>query len=399
MDSMQKKPSKSVHTVLAQITHWRESQKGRFGFAEILTPDCPTKQAFFGISEHQTEPELNESFECSIKLVGGRWRVVRMASDEPPPVLELAGTVVELMAQGKRPAWKVQLHTAEGDVRFAQLSDKCLDAVHLLWLEPGAQISVRVALPAQGVGDVEALLTPTASSVLDPGSEHPAQGYLALAQQNWTVDGDKQPKAIRFALHVPGAKGWPSIWVTPGVLRSQGIRSVEKVSLAQAFNQQGAHEHLEHAALVLQTGDAEDMAELVIDVVRLGVKFDARQQRWSFQRLRAPLSLREPEEDGECVDWVQARVCGVEEQTPVNNKEDGLEPAAEKLTRPQATRVSMAINDPRLGRGEVKGFLPTESVRHAALEEGVQTIVRLVSKKTYWNIKALHRSTPKREGV
>ncbi|MBX8554318.1 hypothetical protein K5D43_07470 [Pseudomonas cichorii] len=396
---MQKPPSLPTVTVQARITRWRESEKGRYGLAEILTPDSPTEKAFFAISEHQTEPELDESFECLIRLVSSRWRVVRMACDEPPPVLELSGTVVELLEQRGLPAWKVRLELADGEVRYARLPSKCLDSAYLVWLEPGEQVRVRVTLPSQGLGEVEALLGPTASSTLAPDTDHPAKGYLAVALQDWHADGEKKPKSLRFALCVPGAGAWPLIWVKPSFLRSQGIRSVERVSLKEGFDLEAAHERLEDAAMVLQAGDREELADLVVDVIRMEVVFDARALRWSFQRLRAPLSLREPEEDGESVDWVRACVCGIEDKTPVTNKEDGLEPAAESVTRTPTTRISMEINDPRLGRGRVNGFLSVDIVRQAALDEGVQTIVRLVSNKSYWNIKALHRSTPRRDDV
>jgi len=155
---------------------------------------------------------------------------------------------------------------------------------------------------------------------------------------------------------------------------------------------------LDDAAIVLQSGKPEELASLVLDAIRVELRFDARRQAWGVERFRAPLSLREPKEDGETIDWVHARVCELH-QNKNDRREDDDERDVDKVAREPALKIWMDIDDRRLGRGKVSGFMSVQKIRQAGLEEGVKAVVTLVSRKPYWNIKMLHRSTPKREGV
>lgn len=391
---MPKNTSSSTTPVEALITHWRDSERGRYALATILTPDAPAEKAFFAVNEHATEPKLNESFECSIRLVRDRWRVVEMAGDEPPQELDLWGTVLERTDAPGLPAWEVQLNLDNGEKRVARLSSKRLNEVNLAWVDDGALVRVRVELPVKGSSQILALLEPTATSVLASDADHPASGYLAVPRKEWHADDAVESKSLPFALHVPGAGAWPLLWVKPSELRKQGIRAVESFSLGEPFSFDYVEYRVAAAATVLQSGTPEELASLVVEAIRVELRFDARRQAWSFKRLRAPLSLREPEEDGETIDWVQAQVCEVHQG--VKDDDDDEARTADKVAREPALRISMEIEDRRLGRGKVNGFMPVTKIRQAGLEEGVKTVVTLVARKPYWNIKVLHRSTPKR---
>lgn len=392
-------PDSSAVAVNALITSWRDSDKGRYGLATILTPDAPVEKAFFAVNEHATEPELNESFECSIGLVRGRWRVVKMACDQPPQVLELSGTIVELLDAPGLPAWTVRFQVEEGEQRFARLGSKLLNEVNLAWVDNGTPVRIRVALPTKGDGLIQALMEPTAASTVAADTEHPARGYLAVPRRDWHADGQNDPKALPFALHIPGTGAWPLLWVKPGELRKQGICAVNSVSLCEPFSAAHAERQLESAAVVLQMGEPEELMNLVVEAIRVSLRFDARRQAWSLERLRSPLSLREPEEDGETVDWVRARVGAVHQIEKDKDKKDGGEQDVDKVAREPASRIWMEIDDRRLGRGKVSGFMSEHTIHQAGLEEGVKAIVSVVARKSYWNVKVLHRSTPKREGV
>jgi len=397
---MPKTPTPSTISVNALITSWRDSERGRYGLATILTPDAPAEKAFFAINEHVTVPVLNESFECSIGLVRGRWRVVKMTCDQPPQVLELTGVIVELLEAPGLPMWKVQLEPGDGEQRFARLGSKLLNEVNLAWVDDGTPVRVRVELPAKGDGEILALLEPTAASVVASDADHPAKGYLAVSRKDWHADDQNDPKSLPFALHVPGTGAWPLLWVKPSELRKQGICSVASVPLSEPFNAVYVERVLDDAAIVLQSGGPEALANLVLEAIRVALHFDARRQAWRLERLRAPLSLREPEEDGETIDWVQAQVCELHQL----KKDDDGERNVDKGSKDPAWKIWMDIDDRRLGRGKVSRIMPAQTVRQAGLEEGVKAIITLVSRKPYrgkpyWDIKVLHRSTPKREGV
>lgn len=385
---MPKAPTPSAISVNALITRWRDSERGRYGLATILTPEAPAEKAFFAINEHATEPELNESFECSISLVRGRWRVMKMACDQPPQLLELSGVVVGLLEVPGLPTWEVQLQLGDGERRFARLGSKLLNDVNLAWVDDGMPVRVRVELPARGDGQIQALLEPTAVSALASDAGHPARGYLAVSRKDWHADDQDDPKSLPFALHVPGTGAWPLLWVKPKELRTQEVRSIASVPLSEPFSAVYMERALDDVAIVLQSGKPEALASLVLEAIRVEIRFDARRQAWRLERLRAPLSLREPEEDGETIDWVQARVCELHQN---KKADDGA--------RDPEWRIWMDIDDRRLGRGKVSGFIAAQTVRQAGLEEGVKAVVTLVSRKRYWNIKVLHRSIPKRESV
>lgn len=396
---MPKSPTSSVISVNALITNWQENEIGRYGLATILTPDAPAGMAFFAVNEHETEPELNKSFECLISLVRGRWRVVKMACDQPPQELELSGIVVELLDAPGLPVWKIQLTLGDGELRFARLGSKPLSDVNLAWVDDGTAVRVRVVLPVKGDGQIQVLLEPTAASVVAHDADHPAKGYLAVPRKDWHTDDQVAPKSLPFALRVPGTGAWPLLWVKPSDLREQGIRAVNSVPLSKPFSEAYAERLLDDAANVLQWGTPEELARLVLEAIRVEPRFDARQQAWRLKRLRAPLSLREPGEDGEAVDWVQALVCELYPGKKDDNKEDEGERNVDQVAKEPAVKISMDIDDRRLGRGKVSGFMSAQKIKQAGLEEGVKAIVTLVSRKTYWNINVLHRSTPKRESV
>lgn len=392
-------PSPSTIPVNALISCWRDSEKGRYGLATILTPDAPADLAFFATNEHATEPELNVSFECSIDLVRGRWRVVKMACDLPPQVLDISGTVVELLDSPGLPAWKVELNFENGERRFAQLGSKSLNAVNLAWVDNGTLVRVQVELPAKGEGRIQSLLAPTAALVLAADADHPASGYLAVPRRTWDIADQEQPKALPFALQLNSTGAWLLLWVKPSELRKQGIRAVSCVSLSEPFVVDCANSALVAASAILQSGMPEELENLVLSVIRVELRFDARRDAWTLARLRAPLSLREPKEEGEAVHWVQAQICAINPDKQPDQREGNDATSAEKVQTERPWRIWMSIDDYRLGRGQVSGFLTPQIVNQASLEEGVQVVVTLMSRESYWNVKQLHRSTPKREDV
>lgn len=382
--------------VSVRIDKWLDGKYGPYAYANVLTPDAPSTQALFSRKKFKTEPALGVPFDCHIDMDKGRWRVVAVASEPEPVEKELRGYVESSVGRGYDRSWIIKL-AAESGSGHATLTTKVLRAARFAHVECGQELTFIALSSDEREWVITSLLSPKVAEVVDASNAE--DRYLAFAISTWRDEG--AARDLMVAVHVPPSKLWPLVYVKPYLLTNQSIRCVYAADLCDADTVVDASGHLSDAAQTLQCGTADELADLSICCLQITLKWEAR-QRWCVDRLIAPLSLREPEK-GEIIEWVMAKV------TTVPTAEPELEPAETSIddtevpdTSPAVTKsvpVWMTIDDPRIGRGRVSGFLKTELIAAAGLAEGVQTVVSLMGKPPYWNIKVLHRSIPLREDV
>ena len=382
--------------VSVRIDKWLDGKYGRFAYAKVLTPEAPTAEAVFNPKKFQAEPPLREAFDCGIKQVGARWQVVSVASEPKPVEKELRGCVESSAGSGNGRSWVIKLAPESGSGQ-ATLTTKVLRAARFAHVECGQELTFIALSSNEREWVITSLLSPKVAEVVE--ASNPEDRYLAFAMKDWNEGADA--KTVIVAVHAPPSKIWPLVYVKTPLLTNQTIRSVHMADLGSSQTINAAPADLAEAAKTLQCGTADELADLCIYCLQLTLKWDA-QQRWNVGRLTGPLSLREPEK-GEIIEWVQACVTEVKPLDPVVElPEVSADDGADAEKSPAFTRsplVWMKIDDPRLGRGRISGYLKADLIAAAGLVEGVQTIVRLAGNPPYWNIKRLYRSTPLREEV
>lgn len=389
---MSEKTAATPVLVSVRIDKWIEGHYGPYALAKVLSKDPPAAEAVFSVKKFKTEPVLGEPFDCYIAQEKGRWRVVAVAAEPEPVEKTLRGHVESSTGNGSKREWKIRI-SPESGVGHATLTKTVLGLARFAHIETGQEV-VFIAQSLDGsTWTVTHLLAPKLRDVID--TTDPDQRYVVMAFQAW--NSCDTTKSVKFAIHAPPSKIWPLLYVRPVLLNNQSIRALAEADLDDLCTIENAYEHLDDAAQTLQNGSTEELADLCVYCLQTTLKWDA-QGYWNVGRLTAPLSLREPEA-GEVIEWVQACINEVVQPKPKAenpSQPEGQEPSQEKTL---SLKVWMDVNDPRLGRGKVSGFIKADMITAAGLSKGVQVVVRLGANKTFWNVKLLHRSTPMRENV
>lgn len=401
---MIEKTSSPIYEVSARIDKWQEGKYGPYGFAKVLSADPPVTEAIYFASVAKARPALGESFDCSISVVKGRWRVIALASEREPVEQALSGVVRSCCGSDMKRSWRIELDTAKDGINFATLTTLVLREAKVAHLDNGQPLSFMALLSPTGDWSVTKVLTPLAAEAITDHAGNLA--FLALALTSWTPDTNR--KSLTFAVNSPPSKVWPLVYVPTALLVKQSLRTIRQADAIDASAITSAKATLLHAAQVLQCGSAQELTDLSVDCLQLALTWDAAGARWNCRRLLGPLRLRDPN-PGEVIDWVSA--CVTELETPAKAKVEEAADVAElcdddeadgpQLKTNQASiKVRMDINDPRVGRGNISGYFSTSIVDAAGLAEGVTVVVRISSSTPpYWNAKRLHRSTPRREDL
>lgn len=404
------------------IKKWLEGRFGKFAHAQVLSSNPPSPAAIYSPQKLKVWPELDVPFDCKIQLTD-RWRVVELSEDAKPVEVELTGCVEFCSGVASKRSWRIRLVPGAHGAGYATLDVKTLRGAKFAHVDLGQELTF-LALPSETDWVITKLLTPALSTVItDPETE-----YVAYALQDWSSDDIST--AVQFAIKLPFSGVWPLVHVFCTLLEKQSILSLVSNNLDDPDSLRHAHEYIAHAQDVLREGSPPEIGNLRLGCLEVTLVWNARGY-WNIKRLVAPLSMREPSPK-ETIDWVEGTVVsadqpikspsvdGDEEQSPDSSfvEEDsvrtdtsnaefasavmapsegpGKEPQKKKTQR---LKVTVAIKDRRIGRGNVDGYLKPDEIINGRLTEGTKVAVRLIGNPPYWNVGRLHRSLPQRGEV
>jgi hypothetical protein len=402
-------PPATPLTVEACIRSWNESKVGRYGMAEILTPDAPLKKALFGINSFNWTPELDEHFICQVSLTAKGWKVVALLKDKEDAgsTVVLKGVVESAQGSGKDKAWRIKVDTSDDKEIIASLKLETLKPTGLIDFEPGAKL-VFEAFRTSRACTVTKLLSPTVTEAFESGE------HIAFVRFDWSiVTGDKRSTLAIFSAT---ANAWLHSSITADMLQRCGIRTLARAPNPWPKNREASDTLIEEWQTTLRDGDTVELEALKIDRLRVTTALYKTKDKTGLkiESLVAPLQLRNPVSPDEIIDWVSTSVLQIEALTASKlavepeiqvpaSPDDILEITAPPASKePPSTRykITFQVNDPRLGRGEVTGNFYESKVAAGGLEKKVPCVVRIAAYtnkntgNTKWIVSTIHRSQP-----
>jgi hypothetical protein len=367
------------YRVKASVQEWKSGRYGTWAAAQIHS-EAPTTSATFGVKKLGAQPAPGETFTCEIAEEGGRWRVVAMITDDLPSILEPFVAIVDEQSGSGR-AKGCSLMPLDPSITSGLrpwLPQSVLDDAHIARLVVNSKVVVSAKKVTSGY-EVDVLHSPHAGIAFpdwQSSDASPSQPVIAVALQDWSRD--RSSKAVLFAARAPDAPVYARIWIDAKALRAVGIRALHRATLPETESEVESAKRIEQWTEVLRTGTREAINALRIDRVSVLIESAKEGKAWKFHHLLAPRALREPHKDGEVVDWVYGRVLSIKEK-------DGEE--GNRI-------ITITFEDKRLGRGEGRAFLATSVVTGTGLDPSVPVVIRLISRRPYWNISHVHRATP-----